>query len=102
MRDRLRGKLFGTEVPVRRVGSYALVKQLGEGGQGSVWAAYDETLDRRVAIKLLPALEGEEREQAEARLLRKHGRWRGWGTRMWCRSSRRGSLKTASTWRWSS
>ena len=42
---------FG-EVP-RRLGHYVLLSKLGQGGMGVVHAAYDETLDRKVAIKLL-------------------------------------------------
>ena len=55
--------------PPQRIGRYLVLRVLGEGGMGVVYAGYDEELDRKVAIKLLhPAQQGD--SQLRARIIR--------------------------------
>ena len=53
----------------RRVGPYRIVSLVGAGGMGEVFRAYDEKLQREVAIKMLPAAAAGD-ASAGARLLR--------------------------------
>jgi hypothetical protein len=62
------------EDPSRQLGQYILVKQIGKGGMGAVWKAWDKKLTRWVAIKFLLVSEDEDvlrlpaRGEARARL----------------------------------
>lgn|GEM_PF-760600 len=56
--------------PPTRIGRYVVIKRIGAGGMGVVYAAYDDKLDRKVAVKLLRPGYGPVSENARRRLLR--------------------------------
>ena len=43
------------KLPFERLGHFRILERIGHGGMGDVYRGYDESLDRYVAIKVLPA-----------------------------------------------
>jgi tetratricopeptide (TPR) repeat protein/tRNA A-37 threonylcarbamoyl transferase component Bud32 len=77
--DALEGTALDDDAPVEgwgdepalphRIGRFLVLKELGSGAMGVVFAAYDEDLDRKVAVKLL-RLGTQDRAERRARLVR--------------------------------
>lgn len=44
----------GEDLPFRRLGPFQVVERIGHGGMGAVYKGYDESLNRWVALKVLP------------------------------------------------
>ncbi|MEX1367135.1 MAG: protein kinase [Nannocystaceae bacterium] len=68
-REALLSTLFPSQVTRPKLGRYDVLEIVGEGGMGTVFAAYDARLDRRVAIKRLRRA-SVDRPERHARLLR--------------------------------
>ena len=49
------GQPAGRPSPLRRLGEYELRREIGRGGMGVVYEAWESSMDRRVALKVLPA-----------------------------------------------
>jgi len=68
-RAMIEAALFDEAPAPIKIGRFTIVRRIGEGGMGVVYMAYDEELDRRVAVKLLRgAADGE--SEGSARLVR--------------------------------
>ena len=67
---KVKAKLFGGE-HAPKLGRLVLVDRIGAGAMGTVFAAYDPRLERKVAVKVLRSSEETARVLGEARALAK-------------------------------
>ncbi len=58
------------DVVAPRIGRFSILRKLGEGGMGIVYAGYDDELDRKVAIKLLRGKAKGNLDSRRSRMLR--------------------------------
>ena len=66
----LKRALFPGRANPVQIGRFTVLKHIGQGGMGVVYACYDDALDRKVAVKVLHAEIARDPETARARLLR--------------------------------
>lgn len=72
LRAQVMAAVLGDEAPPAKIGRFTVLGRVGAGASGTVFAAYDETLDRKVAIKVLRQLDaGPDDLLPEARMLAK-------------------------------
>lgn len=53
MKALVKRELFGEDAEPLRIGRFVVLRRIGAGGMGVVYTAFDEQLDRKVAIKVL-------------------------------------------------
>ncbi|MDC0721083.1 serine/threonine-protein kinase [Nannocystis bainbridge] len=69
-KDLMRRALFPRRAQPVRIGRYTVLKLLGEGGMGVVYACFDDQLDRKIAVKILHLARVRDPELSRVRLLR--------------------------------
>jgi tetratricopeptide (TPR) repeat protein len=69
-RAELKARLFQIRSEPLRIGRFPILGRLGEGGMGTVFSAYDEQLDRRIAVKVMLPSRGADGSQGRERMRR--------------------------------
>jgi len=70
LKDLIRARLFRKKAAPVKIGRYTILDRLGEGGMGVVYTAYDDKLDRKIAVKVMRSDSEREDSVGETRLLR--------------------------------
>ncbi len=69
-KDLLKAQLFRSRARPVKIGRFTILDRLGEGGMGVVYTAYDDQLDRKVAVKVLRGEATRRDDTGRTRLLR--------------------------------
>jgi eukaryotic-like serine/threonine-protein kinase len=70
VKDLVRARLFRNKAKPVKIGRFTVLGRLGEGGMGIVYTAYDDQLDRKVAVKVLRGEATRQDQLGRTRLLR--------------------------------
>ncbi|HWB81721.1 MAG TPA: serine/threonine-protein kinase, partial [Nannocystaceae bacterium] len=70
VRNLVQARLFGATIEPVRIGRFPILRTIGKGAMGAVYAAYDNQLDRKIALKLLHAGTSDDDEVRRGRMLR--------------------------------
>ena len=70
VKDLVKARLFRSKARPVTIGRFTIIDRLGEGGMGIVYTAYDDQLDRKVAVKVLRGEATRHDEVGRTRLLR--------------------------------
>ena len=70
LKDLIRARLFRSKAAPVKIGRYTIIDRLGEGGMGVVYTAYDDKLDRKIAVKVMRSESERADSVGKARLLR--------------------------------
>ncbi len=70
LKDLIRARLFRSKAAPVKIGRYTILDRLGEGGMGVVYTAYDDKLDRKIAVKVMRSESERDDTIGKARLLR--------------------------------